>query len=104
MRRDSLISIVRRVQEDGSVTAFSDKPAERLERFNGFWGCFGFRRQIASRLLALMMKSIAKQPIDLKELNASVGAFRLQAYRDLGTWPSVREGLTTPQSCAKTAP
>ncbi len=38
-----------------------------LERFNGFWGCFGFRRASARTLLRTMMRSIARQPVSVAD-------------------------------------
>lgn len=75
-----------------SVVEFCDKPApEQASRFNGFWGSFGFVSEAGPALLRLMMDSIARHPVDLGSLGLRVGAFPIDAYEDLGTWPAIRD-------------
>eukprot|EP00802_Teleaulax_amphioxeia_P016473 Tamp_16593.p1 GENE.Tamp_16593~~Tamp_16593.p1 ORF type:complete len:220 (+),score=13.54 Tamp_16593:644-1303(+) len=81
------------VQADSSVSQFCDKPSQELEKFNGFWGCFGFRRASARTLLRTMMRSVAREPVSVADFAAPVGAFALQEYMDLGTWPNVHQAV-----------
>jgi len=40
---------------------------QELETFNGFWGCFGFRRASARTLLRTMMRSVAREPVSVAD-------------------------------------
>lgn len=77
--------------EDGQVFDFCDKPElAEAARFNAFWGSFGFAGEAGPRLLRLMMDSIARRRVDLAALGLRVGAFPIESYEDLGTWPAMR--------------
>jgi hypothetical protein len=82
--------------EGDRVTAFCDKPADDLARFNAFWGTFGFRGEAAGPILETMTRSIRREAVDLASFGQrEVGAFPLSAYTDLGTWnnlASLRDG------------
>lgn len=76
-----------RLEADGRVTAFCDKPSEALDRFNGFWGCFGFTGSTGRSILELMTASVRRSPVDLATLPLrGVAGFPLLAYHDLGVW------------------
>jgi hypothetical protein len=85
------------VDNDGVVRTFCDKPTQSLDRFNGFWGCFAFRRTAAIPLLDMMTRSIRRDSVDIcAELGRDAAtAFPLAAYQDLGTWTSLREAYLT---------
>jgi hypothetical protein len=77
--------------ESGQVFDFCDKPEPaQAARFNAFWGSFGFSSEAGPALLHLMMDSIARRPVDLGALGLRVGAFPIESYEDLGTWPAMR--------------
>jgi hypothetical protein len=77
--------------EDGEVTAFQDKPLQNLERFNGFWGCYGFRKEYGKVLYGFLIKSVHHQPVSLnKQPFYPVGTIPLHSYWDLGTWENIK--------------
>lgn len=87
-----------RGEADGRVTAFCDKPSEALDRFNGFWGCFGFTGHTGRSILEMMTASVKRSPVDLASLPLrGVAGFPLFGYHDLGVWAQlaavVQEGL-----------
>ena len=69
------------VTAQGAVEEFCDKPSSRLEKYNGFWGIFGFRRDAAPSVLRTMMASIAKETVRVADFQTAVGAFPLQGYQ-----------------------
>jgi len=76
--------------EDGIVTAFQDKPVESLHRFNGFWGCYGFRKEYGESLYHFLIGSVQHRSLPLTEQPFyPPGAIRLGAYYDLGTWENI---------------
>lgn len=78
--------------EAGQVTAFQDKPEESFARFNGFWGCYAFRKEAGSSLYNFLVKSVQHQPAALREQPFyPAGAIHLESYKDLGTWPAIRK-------------
>ncbi|WP_306029722.1 hypothetical protein [Stappia sp. MMSF_3263] len=80
--------------EGACVTDFCDKPdAGIASDFNAFWASFGFTGPVGPGLLAMMMRSVARERVDIAALDARVGAFPVADYLDLGTWPSIRRFL-----------
>ena len=78
----------------GEVTAFCDKPdVEFAGAYNAFWASFGFRKACGADVLSLMMRSVAREPVNLGELGLTVRAFPVADYVDLGTWPSLAKYL-----------
>ena len=76
--------------EKSSVLHFCDKPAENDPmEFNAFWASFGFRGKVGAVVLDFMMRSVARQKVDLNKLGLKVKAFAVESYVDLGTWPSI---------------
>ena len=78
-----------KIEEDGRVAAFCDKPDETQTRYNAFWGAFGFCRDAGRPLLEMMTRSIQRQSVDIEELDLDVTSFELKGYDDLGNWPSL---------------
>ncbi len=79
-----------RLENDGRVSAFCDKPQADLHRFNGFWGTFGFTRAVGRQVLETMTTSIQRRPVDFGTLGirGPIG-FPLKSYQDLGVWSSI---------------
>lgn len=82
------------LEADGRVTAFCDKPSEHLERYNGFWGSFGFSGEKGRAILELMTASVRRQPVafDTLQLREPVG-FPLRGYHDLGVWDQLTNAV-----------
>ncbi|MCP5102088.1 MAG: hypothetical protein GY950_01850 [bacterium] len=78
--------------EGDRVTAFQDKPSQHLDRFNGFWGCYGFRKDYGKTLYEFLIQSVHHEPVVLEEQPFyPVGAVPLHSYRDLGTWETINQ-------------
>ena len=76
--------------EGGIVTAFQDKPVDSLDRFNGFWGCYGFRKEYGESLYHFLIHSVQHLSVSLREQPFyPPGALALGAYYDLGTWENI---------------
>jgi len=77
--------------EEGRVVAFQDKPKESFEKYNGFWGCYAFRKEAGKALYHFLLKSVLHQPVSLQEQSFyPPAALRIESYRDLGTWTAIR--------------
>jgi hypothetical protein len=80
-----------RVEED-IVTAFQDKPVDSFEKYIGFWGCYAFRKEVGKSLYHFLVGSVRHRPVSLEEQPFHpAGAIPLHSYRDLGTWPVIRQ-------------
>ena len=80
--------------ENGSVSDFCDKPdLGAAPGYNAFWTSFGFTGSVGPELLAMMMRSVARNRVDIAALGARIGAFPVADYLDLGTWPAIRHFL-----------
>ena len=88
--RQKLSSLGALYVENSNVVQFCDKPAEHDPMvFNAFWASFGFRGKVGAKILDFMMRSVARQKVDLNTLGLRVKAFAVESYVDLGTWPSI---------------
>ncbi len=73
--------------KNGRVIAFQDKPERNFSRYNGFWACYGFRREAAGGLYEFLRKSVLHQKAVLEKTNFYPPlSFKLYDYFDLGTW------------------
>jgi len=78
--------------ESGTVTAFLDKPDASFEKYNGFWGCYAFRKEVGESLYHFLVSSVRHRPVSLEEQSFHpAGAIPLHSYRDLGTWSAIRQ-------------
>jgi hypothetical protein len=76
------------------VLEFCDKPAKDVaHKFNAFWSSFAFRGSVGKSVLETMMRSVAREPVSLKDIQVDVPACQTQNYTDLGTWPSIAKFL-----------
>ncbi len=72
------------------IEYFTDKPKENLNKYNGFWGIYGFRYSVAEQLYEFLIDSVEKRESKeylLAELDPKV--FYIDSYHDLGTIESV---------------
>lgn len=80
-----------KVGDDNRVIDFQDKPDLEYERYNAFWGCYGFRKGYGARLYGFLINSLDHK---LRKKNESqffpFGAFKIEAHFDLGTWESIK--------------
>ena len=69
------------------VGDFCDKPLDNFQKYNSFWGTFGFTKAYGSAILKLFMKSVKKEAIVLEEAlgDTRAGAFELSSYDDFDT-------------------
>jgi hypothetical protein len=74
------------------VTAFQDKPPlnESLAQFNGFWGCYAFKKEYGKPLYDFLIHSVLHQPLSLiKQPFYPPGVIFVEQYFDLGTWENI---------------
>jgi NDP-sugar pyrophosphorylase family protein len=79
-------------RENGIVTAFRDKPRpnELPGQFNGFWGCYAFKREMGKSLYDFLIYSVLHQPLPLKaQPFFPPGVIPIGEYYDLGTWDNI---------------
>ena len=80
--------------EGSLVTDFCDKPdPAEAPAYNAYWASFGFTRRAGPPLLKMMMRSVARERVDIGSLGLSIAAFEIADYVDLGTWPAIRRFL-----------
>ena len=78
------------VDAAGVITDFQDKPDTGLNRYNAFWGCYGFRDTVGKQLYHYLIDSVHHQAGAItSEPFHPVSAIWLHRYFDLGTWNAV---------------
>jgi hypothetical protein len=78
--------------ENNIVTAFQDKPRsnELPGQFNGYWGCYAFRKEMGKPLYDFLIHSVLHQPLPLKAQSFyPPGIIPIGEYYDLGTWENI---------------
>ncbi len=81
--------------EKGVVTVFQDKPrGEQLVgsvgQFNGFWGCYAFRKEMGKPLYDFLISSVLHRPMPLESQPFyPPGIVPIADYYDLGTWENI---------------
>lgn len=77
---------------DGFVREFQDKPKRSLQRFNAFWGCYGFKKDTAKHLYTFLKNSVRHKYQDYKKSCLyPINSFEIESYYDLGTWESIKK-------------
>ncbi|MBN1355403.1 hypothetical protein JXA40_03925 [bacterium] len=73
------------------ISAFQDKPRQGYDRFNGFWGCYAFRKSAGEVLYRFLLNSVRQvhSPVCTQPFHPASGIL-LNDYYDLGTWPSIK--------------
>lgn len=80
--------------QDGLVQNFCDKPDPNdAKNFNGFWASFAFTKSASRDVLEFMMRSVAREKVDIHQLGLKIAAFPIESYLDLGTWPAMSSFL-----------
>ena len=88
-----------RLNERNLVIEYEDKPSTDLERFNGYWCGFAFRKNNFDRNIAYMEHST----LNLKKPNCRVeetdifnsNVIPVEYYEDLGTWEKIQKILAS---------
>ena len=72
--------------ESAIITYFQDKPDRLLQKYNGYWCCYGFREEVGDELYKYLSSSVKKTAGNIEhESFHPAGAFQIQNYLDLGT-------------------
>ena len=77
---------------NNKVKLFNDKPEKDQDKYNGFWGVYGFRNTMGTHVYEFLIDSVERKKKKehlLKELKPK--AFYIETYYDLGTVKSVKE-------------
>ena len=74
--------------KEEKIIRFQDKPQKHFERYNGFWGCFGFRKKVGENLYRFLLASVKKKNCD-DSMPFNASGFRLHSFIDLGTWENI---------------
>jgi hypothetical protein len=76
---------------DGLVTDLQDKPDQDREKYNAFWGSYGFQKQSAELIYRFFSASIRHE--DAKQWKGNLfpaPGVELFEFQDLGTWDSIK--------------
>jgi hypothetical protein len=88
--RDTLANLGAMRVENGLVLEFQDKPSDSFERFDSYWGCYGFRAEYGKELYDFLIHSVHRQSLSLKEQPFyPPGIIPIPEYYDLGTWENI---------------
>lgn len=67
-----------------------DKPLKNDKRLNGFWGVYGFRKEVSPELYKFLIRTVEKKKIDIRmQKFFPPGFFFIENYFDLGTKEAV---------------
>ncbi len=78
------------VEDNSTITRFQDKPQKDQHLYNGYWGCFGFRKDIADELHDFLIKSVKKHAVNYNDRSFyPAWSFEVDDYYDLGTWSRI---------------
>ena len=87
-----------RLNKSSLVIEYEDKPLTGLERFNGYWCGFGFRKNNFDKNIEYMEFSTLKlkgPKLNIEEtdiFNSSI--IQVEYYEDLGTWEKIQKILS----------
>ena len=85
------------VDQNGIVRACQDKPAEDFDKYNGFWGFFGFRGSVGAAIHEFMSRSVRHEAQEGHwRVLGPVGSIPVAAYSDLGQWHSIAKFRNAP--------
>jgi hypothetical protein len=89
---DTLKSMGALSVKNGLVTNFQDKPSDSISSFNAYWGCYGFRKDIAQALYHFLISSVQHHTLPLKDQIFNPPAtITIPTYYDLGTWDRIKK-------------
>ena len=78
--------------EHDKINLFKDKPKKDIHLYNGFWTCYGFKREVAYKLYEFLLNSVYNISDNLIP-PFNFGGFPIFSFADLGTWNSIEEYL-----------
>lgn len=74
------------------VVGIQDKPVEHFDRYNAYWGCYGFTRSCAGALYRVLDASVRRQNPVYSECGFyPATAVPMADFRDLGTWDAIAD-------------
>lgn len=87
-----------KLDKNERVVDYEDKPSKNLDRFNGYWCAFAFKKEVFDECISLMEQStlkIEKSKINIKDtLIFESKVINVKEYLDLGTWDEVGKLLS----------
>ena len=83
---------------DQRVLDYEDKPTQNMDRFNGYWCAFAFKKNVFDECIEFMEQStlkIKKPKTGIKQTKIfGSKAIRVEDYKDLGTWEEIGKLLS----------
>ena len=80
------------------VLDYEDKPTQNMDRFNGYWCAFAFKKDVFDECIEFMEQSTLKikNPKTVIKQTKIFGskAIRVEDYKDLGTWEEIGKLLS----------
>ena len=81
------------LDNDKKVVDYEDKPTQNMDKFNGYWCAFAFKKDVFDECIAFMEQSTlklekAKTVIQQTNIFGSK-AIQVEDYKDLGTWEEI---------------
>ena len=87
-----------RLNKDNLVIEYEDKPSKGLERFNGYWCGFAFRKNNFDKNIEYMEQSTLKlkgPKLNIEETDIfNSHVIQVEYYEDLGTWEKIQKILS----------
>ena len=86
------------LDNDKRVLGYEDKPTQNMNRFNGYWCAFAFKKDVFDECIKFMEQSTLKleRPKTVIEQTSIFGskAIQVEDYKDLGTWEEIGKLLS----------
>ena len=87
-----------RLNKSNLVVEYEDKPSEDLERFNGYWCGFAFRKNNFDKNIKYMEQSTLKlkgPKLKVEETDIfNSDIIKVEYFEDLGTWEKIQKILS----------
>ena len=86
------------LDNDQRVLDYEDKPTHNMDRFNGYWCAFAFKKDIFDECIKFMEQStlkIEKPKTFIKQTNIfGSKVIQVEDFKDLGTWEEIGKLLS----------
>ena len=86
------------LDNDQRVLDYEDKPSQNMDRFNGYWCAFAFKKDIFDECIRFMEQStlkIEKPKTFIKQTNIfGSKVIQVEDFKDLGTWEEIGKLLS----------
>ena len=86
------------LDKNNRVIDYEDKPSQNMDRFNGYWCAFAFKKEVFDECISFMEQSTLKlkKPNTVIEETNIFGSkvILVKEYKDLGTWDEVGKLLS----------